>query len=108
MKDFESCGVYSVIKLLNGKWKPFIIYLLSTGDHTFNEIWRRIPKVSKKVLSEQLKDMMANKLIEADVPKYRLAKRGLLLLPLLQNIQEWSTENLDVISETEEVLLPKT
>ncbi len=108
MQNFEYCGVYSVIKLLNGKWKPFILYLLSSEDHAFNDIWRRIPKVSKKVLSEQLKGLVEDGLIETHSTKYRLADKGKKLLPLLATMQNWSEVNLENAIETDKVLLPKT
>lgn len=108
MQNFEYCGVYSVIKLINGKWKPFILYLLSTEDHAFNDIWRRIPKVSKKVLSEHLKGLVEDELIESNSTKYRLTDKGRKLLPLLATMQNWSEHNLENIVETDNVLLPKT
>jgi len=109
MENYESCSVVKVIKLINGKWKPFILFLLSKEPHSFNEIWRRIPKVSKKVLSTHLKEMIQDELILSLNGRYDLSKTGKSLMPLLLDMQEWSSRNLkDVIIDTESVLLPKT
>lgn len=44
--------------MIAGKWKPPILYFFfTTQEIRFNDLWRSIPKISKKVLTEHLKQL---------------------------------------------------
>jgi DNA-binding HxlR family transcriptional regulator len=95
--DFETCGLKRVLDMLSGKWKPLIMLNLFQNDQIrFIELWRNMPRVSKKVLLEQLRQMEVNGLIErleinGFPPEvyYRLSERGRALGPNLQSLDEW-------------------
>jgi DNA-binding HxlR family transcriptional regulator len=57
-KEFMECSVNRTIKLISGKWKPVILKQLAEGETRFVDIWRAIPKVSKKVLSVDIPGML--------------------------------------------------
>ncbi len=64
-EEFENCGLKRSLDLLSGKWKPLILYhLFKQKEIRFIELWRCMPKVSKKVLLEQLKQMEENKIVK--------------------------------------------
>nr|WP_220484831.1 helix-turn-helix domain-containing protein [Limosilactobacillus fastidiosus] len=62
-------GVYYILKIINGKWKPSIICFLGAGENRYGELLRHVntvapTKVSKKVLTQQLKQLMADHIIQ--------------------------------------------
>lgn len=71
LEEFESCGLKRSLDLLSGKWKPLILYHLFNQDEIrFTDLWRSMPRVSKKVLLEQLKQMEENRIVK------RIEKKG--------------------------------
>jgi len=90
------------IKLLSGKWKPLIIFHLSESPMRFQNLWRAIPSVSKKVLIEQLNQLftaglVARSVLNAFPPEveYSLTSSGSSLSKLLAQVEKWGLENLD-------------
>lgn len=67
----------------------------------FGEIKRNIPPVSQKMLTQQLRELEAdgiiNRKIFAEVPpraEYSLTERGLTLTPILQDLYAWGQMNI--------------
>ena len=87
------------MSLLSQRWTGLIIYcLLDRGAQRFSEIEASI-SISGKVLSERLKDLEANGLINRmvypETPvriEYSLTDKGHALMPVLQDIQTWAEE----------------
>lgn len=100
--EFESCPLNVFLKLLSGKWKPLLIHQFFThGDIRFTELWRNMPRVSKKVLLEQLKEMESSGLVQRTQVNtfppevfYGLTEQGKSMLPLIQHIEEWVSDTL--------------
>ncbi|MEQ8524698.1 helix-turn-helix domain-containing protein [Gracilimonas sp.] len=96
-KDFENCGLNKALDMISGKWKPLILYFLfHQGEFRFNELWRSMPKVSKKVLSEHLRQMEAHDLIiryelNGFPPEvyYNLSEKGKSLGPILSALDDF-------------------
>ena len=66
----------------------------------FTELWRNIPKVAKKVLLEQLKQMEEDGVIIREERNsfppevyYRISEKGKALGPALAALQNWATEH---------------
>lgn len=99
-EEYLNCPFNKFLNILNGKWKPMILYVLfKEGDIRFTEIWRKIPKVSKKVLLEQLNSLeldgiLYRKQINTFPPEvyYGLSDKGKTLGPLIIKIEKWVTE----------------
>lgn len=53
----DKCPITSFLMLIGGKWKPIILYYVSLGPKRFGEIDVRINGISRKVLTEQLKEL---------------------------------------------------
>ena len=94
------CPVTAMIELIGGKWKPIILYCLRSETRRFGEIASRIPNISRKVLSEQLKELENDRLISRkqynEIPprvEYKLTPLGMSLSPLLHEMEIWGTEN---------------
>lgn len=98
------CAVEAAIGLLDGKWKSIILWhLLREEVLRFNELRRRIPNVTQKMLTNQLRELEEDGLITrkvyAQVPpkvEYRLSELGITLKPILFALKEWGDEHLDL------------
>ncbi len=91
------CPITHAMNIIGGKWKPIIIYLLSTGSLRFGKLVMFMPSISRKVLTDQLREMEADGLINrekfAETPprvEYSLTQNGKDLLPLLNNLADWT------------------
>ncbi len=100
-KEFENCAVNITIGMLAGKWKPVILQHLFSGELRFIQLWRLLPRVSKKVLLEQLRQLEADGLVQRHEyikfpPEvgYALTAKGESLLPILRLIDQWATINI--------------
>jgi DNA-binding HxlR family transcriptional regulator len=100
-RDIDSCGVKVALKLLAGKWTPIIFYHLGTSQLRFTELWHAIPRVSKKVLVVQLRQLEDAGLVERTVHKgfpsevsYQLTPKGVGLVPIMQSLDQWAMAHL--------------
>jgi DNA-binding HxlR family transcriptional regulator len=99
--DYADCPVTEIIALFGGRWKVNILHVLSKHARRFGEISVRIPAISKKVLTEQLKELEADGLISRkqfeEFPRrveYALTEYGESLCPLLAHIAAWKKEKV--------------
>ncbi|MCX6848044.1 MAG: helix-turn-helix domain-containing protein [Verrucomicrobia bacterium] len=92
----QDCPVHHTLRFIGGKWKPIILYYLKEGTKRSSELARQIPEVSGKVLTEQLRELERDGIIQrtvfATVPptvEYSLTELGLTLRPVLRALAEW-------------------
>jgi DNA-binding HxlR family transcriptional regulator len=85
------------MNIIGNKWKPIIIYLLSNGAMRFGMLNALIPTISKKVLTNQLKELESDGLLLreafAELPprvEYSLTEKSVSLLPVLKQLSEWA------------------
>ncbi|MGH8025662.1 MAG: winged helix-turn-helix transcriptional regulator, partial [Pseudoxanthomonas sp.] len=78
-----------------------ILYWLARETHHFSALLRRVAPISHKVLTEQLRELEADGLVErlttGPVPapvQYRLSGYGLTVLPLVENARVWGMAHL--------------
>lgn len=95
----NACSLVHTMNIIGNKWKPIIIYLLSNGSMRFGMLNTLIPTISKKVLTNQLKELEDNGLILrqsfAETPprvEYSLTERSVGLLPILRMLSDWANE----------------
>lgn len=98
--DHAKCPAMDTIALLGGRWKVIILHILSKQARRFGEISVRVPSISRKVLTEQLKELEADGLISRKQYKespprvvYALTEYGESFCPLLAYIATWTKEN---------------
>ena len=99
--NFEETGFSYTLSLISGKYKMIILYcLMEFGAVRFNELQRYLRKISDKTLSQNLKELEADRLIIRTVypqipPKveYSLTERGKSLIPILDGMCEWGDKN---------------
>jgi DNA-binding HxlR family transcriptional regulator len=95
--DMAAAGIETVLKMLEGRWKMVILFqLFARPVLRFSELERAIPKVSQKMLAQQLRELERDGLVErqvyAEVPprvEYRLTGWGHALCPALDQLLEW-------------------
>lgn len=95
------CPVTGLLRLIGGKWKPVILYCLRSEKRRFGEISARIPNLSRKVLTEQLKELEEDGLLTRkqfnEIPprvEYELTELGKSLTPVLNAMEKWGLENI--------------
>ena len=99
--DYSQTGYSYTLSLIAGKYKPVILYCLMEYEPVrFNEMRRYLGGVSDKTLSQNLKELEADELIERKMypqipPKveYSLTERGSSLVKILDKLCDWGIEN---------------
>lgn len=106
MKDkcakYIKCPMVLVQDIISGKWKILILWYLSYSTLRFSDLQKKLPTVSQKVLSRQLKSMEEDNIINRKVypvvpPKveYSLTDTGRKLIPLLELMHKFGAEYLE-------------
>ena len=93
-----SCPLTQALAVIGGKWKPLIIYQLNGSNKRFGQLDAIIPRISRKVLTSQLNELLRDKLIErkaySETPprvEYSLTNKGKELIPIFASIGAWGT-----------------
>lgn len=93
------CPITATLEYIGGKWKAIILYYLTTGTKRFGEIAVRIPNISRKVLTQQLKELERDGLISRkqfnEIPprvEYSLTDLGRSLNLVFQEMSKWGNE----------------
>ena len=99
MKELPPCPVETTLMMIGDKWKVLIIRELLPGTKRFNEIRHSIDGVSQKVLTQKLREMESDGLLErkvyAEVPpkvEYSLTELGMTLKPILDSMERWGND----------------
>lgn len=90
------CSVLDAVQVLGGKWKIVIIYHLRQKELRFGELRKKIPNITQKMLTQQLRELEQDNLIlrkvYAEVPprvEYRLTDLAHELDPVFQGLHIW-------------------
>ena len=99
IEELPECPVQTTVQLIGNKWKILIIRTLLRGNRRFNEIKKAIPGISQKVLTDNLRSLENDGLIEREVfaevpPKvvYSLSELGNSLRPVIDAMADWGTD----------------
>ena len=105
------CSVISALRIFATKWKPCILCYLACRPMRYNELYRIIPNISRKMLSEQLRDLEADKMItriqydkKLQRVEYSLSQKGTSLLPVLEQIQNWGLQHITNVLSIDEMI----
>ncbi|NLP52502.1 helix-turn-helix domain-containing protein [Bacillus sp. RO1] len=98
MENTNICPVDYVVDLISGKWKVLIIWNLKFGKKRFGQLQRILSGISKKVLSQHLRELENSGLILREVipstpvqVEYSLTERGIELSGILEEINQFGT-----------------
>jgi DNA-binding HxlR family transcriptional regulator len=96
------CPVAETLRALGGKHKPNILHALSNGEQHFLELTRSLPGISRKVLTEQLRELEKFDLVERveknDARRhvgYALTARALALGGIVSQLSAWNEAGLE-------------
>lgn len=99
------CGMEAVVDLVGGKWKLLILHHLHGATLRFSELRRILGNVSEKMLSQQLKELTTDGLVQRidfkTVPphvEYELTTLGLDLAGSMKAICDWGNRNMEEIA----------
>ncbi|MGF1501633.1 MAG: winged helix-turn-helix transcriptional regulator [Paracoccaceae bacterium] len=100
-RDYVDCPIEAALDLIGGKWKGSLLYRLAERTQRFNELRRLFPKISQRMLTNQLRELEADGLVHrevfAEIPprvEYSLTERGRTLLPALEALEAWGTAHV--------------
>jgi DNA-binding HxlR family transcriptional regulator len=95
----SNCPFTRAIGTIGNKWKPILINVIGTRTIRFGQLDAIVPLISRKVLTEQLKELEEDGLLERlaykELPprvEYKLSEKGLAFLPILEHIKEWNSK----------------
>ncbi len=85
------------IQLLGKRWTGLLLYALLEGPRRFCELTTRVEGLSDRVLSDRLRELEVEGIIERivypQIPvrvEYQLTEKGRALEPVVQAIQKWA------------------
>ena len=96
------CPVAGTLALIGGKWKGVVLWHLLQGTLRFNEIRRRLPNLTQRMLTNQLRELETDgfvvRTVYPEVPpkvEYSLSARGRSLEPVILALKAWGEANID-------------
>jgi DNA-binding HxlR family transcriptional regulator len=82
--------------LIDGKWKGVILFHLQSGTQRFGELRKRMPGITQRMLTKQLRALEEDRLVVrkvyAEVPprvEYCLSETGESLRPVIDTLKAW-------------------
>ena len=82
--------IMALFDLLGRCWAMGIVWQLSDGPLSFNELQKRCDSISPTILSRRIKDLSEAYLIEKTLEGYRLTEMGMELFKILEPSRGWA------------------
>lgn len=102
--DAARCPVRDVLGHLGDKWTTLIVIALAAGPRRFSGLHRAVPDISKRMLTQTLRDLERDGLLSREVfptkppsVEYRLTDLGRSLLDPLAYLVTWAERTHDDI-----------
>lgn len=101
--DVPGCPVEVTLDLIDGRWKAVVlVHLLDADCLRFNELRRRLPGISQRLLSKQLRELeevgLVHRTVYAESPprvEYRVSEEGESLRPVMDMLSRWGKARLE-------------
>ena len=100
-QSYTNCPVEAALDIISGKWKSIILFRVLEETRRFNELRRLLPKVTQRMLTNQLRELERDGLIERKIypqvpPKveYSISELGRTLEPVLRELKRWAEEQM--------------
>src|SRR5215212_87501 len=96
------CPLTAALAAVGGKWKLIIVYWLAESPRHFAALRREMPGISQKVLTEQLRELVSDGIVQrrpkGAIPspvEYSLTDYGRSVLPLVEGVRLWGRAHLE-------------
>ncbi|MGW9124909.1 winged helix-turn-helix transcriptional regulator [Paenibacillus chitinolyticus] len=101
------CKFETALEILVGKWKPVILLrLFSNGTMRFSELQKAIPDITKKMLTQQLRELEYHDIVHREIyrqipPKveYSITEYGKGMETILQALNDWGVAHVEHLNE---------
>ena len=98
-KRTTKCPAEVTLAVIGGRWKVLILFQLFQGVKRFSELLRAVRGITQKVLTQQLREMERDRIVQRTVypqvpPKveYRLTPLGETLRPVVGAMCQWGMQ----------------
>lgn len=96
------CPLTAALAAIGGKWKLIIVYWLGESPKHFAALRQAIPGISQKVLTQQLRELASDGIVQRKpkgaIPapvEYSLTDYGRSVLPLVDDVRLWGRAHLE-------------
>jgi DNA-binding HxlR family transcriptional regulator len=100
------CLSRQTLRLIADEWTPLVVYALEEGTLRFSQILKRIDGISTKMLTQTLRTMERNGLVQRvvhpvvpPVVEYSLTPLGQTLVEPVNMLQNWAYEHLQEVDQ---------
>ncbi len=97
-----NCPIEHTIGMIGGKYKAIILWHLIGGKLRFSELQRLVPQATAKMLTQQLRELERDGLVQRTVypvvpprTEYSLTEMGQSLSPIMMDLCRWGKEHLE-------------
>lgn len=102
----DPCPIAPVVDLVFGRWATHVLWVLThDGRLRFTELQQRLPMISPKVLTQRLRQLERDGLVERtyhpEMPprvEYESTELGRTLSPVFQALTVWADSHLDEVA----------
>jgi len=98
----SDCPLTAAAAATGGKWKLIIIYWLAESPRHFAGLRKLMPGISQKVLTEQLRELIADEIVDRErtgpVPApvhYSLTEYGRSFVPIVEATRRWGRAHIE-------------
>jgi DNA-binding HxlR family transcriptional regulator len=95
------CPARTTLALVGDTWSVVVIMALGERPRRYGELLERIGGISKKMLTQTLRKLERNGLIEHGVPEYRLTQLGASLLGVVRVLAGWAEDHTDALLDAQ-------
>lgn len=105
-KNLPACPVATTVGLIGNKWKILILRDVLDGPKRFGELRKSLEGISQKVLTDNLRDMekdgLLNRKVFPEVPprvEYSLSEIGETMRPIIKQMEEWGSMYKEMVAK---------
>lgn len=113
---FPTCPIRNVLSRICNRWSLLVLLTLQGKDKPmrFRDLCKAIPDISQKMLTTTLRELetdgLAVRKVYPEIPprvEYYLTERGESLIPLLNQLVDWSLSNMSEILKSRKKMYVK-
>jgi DNA-binding HxlR family transcriptional regulator len=98
----SGCPLTAALAAIGGKWKLILVYWLADSPKHFAALRQAAPGISPKVLSQQLRELTSDGIVQRRVKgavptpvEYSLTEYGRSLLPVVEDVRRWGRTHME-------------